>query len=202
MSRPWCPPPSRQASCSWSPSPVWWPRAWRPRQPWAKPDLPGEGKVQVPGRISVGLFVSSCVRPVSLSGVIVRPTSLSNCTCVAPEYCKQDDLVNQVISNVTHLVTTKISKGRRSDQPQTWLPRQLCVLHLPNHKQVSLLMQWCRWWGCYQGPYWVCLQSAAPSLVRHQVPRPVQQPHSVASPGFQGGHNIRAEKIPKIANHQ
>ena len=161
MSRPWCPPPSRQASCSWSPPPVWWPRAWRPRQPWAMPDLPGEGKVQVPGRISVGLFVSSCVRPVSLSGVIVRPTSLSNCTCVAPEYCKQDDLVNQVISNVTHLVTTKISKGRRSDQPQTWLPRQLCVLHLPTHKQVSLLMQWCRLWGCYQGPYyWLCLQSA------------------------------------------
>ena len=107
MSRPWCPPPSRQASCSWSPPPVWWPWAWRPRQPWAKPDLPGEGKVQVPGRISVGLFVSSCVRPVSLSGVIVRPTSLSNCTCVAPEYCKQDDLVNQVLSYVTHLVTTK-----------------------------------------------------------------------------------------------
>ena len=88
-------------------------------------------------RQDIGLFVWSCVRPVLVSGVIVRPTSLSNCTCVAPEYCNQDDLVNQVLSNVTHLVTTKISKGRRSDQPQTWLPRQLCVLHLPTHKQVS-----------------------------------------------------------------
>merc|ERR1719234_1456177 len=28
-------------------------------------------------------------------GVIVRPTSLSNCTCVAPEYCNQADVVNQ-----------------------------------------------------------------------------------------------------------
>ena len=29
-------------------------------------------------------------------GVIVRPTSLSNCTCVTPEYCNQADVVNQV----------------------------------------------------------------------------------------------------------
>jgi len=28
-------------------------------------------------------------------GVIVRPTSLSNCTCVAPEYCNQADVANQ-----------------------------------------------------------------------------------------------------------
>ena len=74
--------------------------------------------------------------------------------------------------------------------------------------KFSLVIQLCRWWGgdvikahidcaCNLHAF-----SAAPSLVRQQVPRPVQQPHSVASPGFQGGHKIRAEKIPKIANHQ
>ena len=212
MSRPWCPPPSRQASCSWSPPPVWWPWAWRPRQPWAKPDLPGEGKVQVPGRISVGLCVRSCVRPVSLSGVIVRPTSLSNCTCVAPEYCKQDDLVNQVLSYVTHLVTTKnIQREKVWSTPDMVAQAIMCAAS--SHSQTgilkfSLVIQLCRWRGgdvikvhidcaCNLHAF-----SAAPSLVRHQVPRAVQQPHSVASPGFQGGHKIRAEKIPKIANHQ